>query len=272
MPNVTYSGSEGLRQTSGTGGFQVNDAAVLEDQDDVLAREIFTIQCVAETLDDDGASELDQKVIRITDVKNDSIENFYIDTDGNADPGVVSGDNSNQVDVTGKVGALATADEVGAALATAIDAIDGLSAASSAGSEGAASDLVTVTQAVVSSAQASAVGNDGSTSGFTYTYTTEGSSAAGANALQAFGNTKITMGASTAATVAVLGSPAAGASAVGQKKLIVRTDGNVGACAISVSNHETSDPEVFTFTAADEYLLLVWTGTEWATLAGTATT
>ena len=36
--------------------------------------------------------------------------------------------------------------------------------------------------------------------------------------------------------------------------------------------HETSDPEVFTFDAVNELLVLVWAGFEWATLKATATT
>ena len=57
---------------------------------------------------------------------------------------------------------------------------------------------------------------------------------------------------------------------VGQFKTIVMTDATASS-TVSVTNHETSDPEVFTFDAVDEYLTLVWTGTEWATVSGTAT-
>ena len=58
---------------------------------------------------------------------------------------------------------------------------------------------------------------------------------------------------------------------IGQLKTIVMSDAS-NSSTVSVTNHETSDPEVFTFDAVDEYLLLVWTGTEWATVSGTATT
>jgi hypothetical protein len=58
---------------------------------------------------------------------------------------------------------------------------------------------------------------------------------------------------------------------IGQMQTIVMTNAT-NASTVSVTNHETSDPEVFTFDAVDEYLTLVWTGTEWATLNGTATT
>lgn len=57
---------------------------------------------------------------------------------------------------------------------------------------------------------------------------------------------------------------------IGQMKTIVMTDAT-NSSTVSVTNHETSDPEVFTFDAVDEYLTLVWTGTEWATVSGTAT-
>lgn len=40
---------------------------------------------------------------------------------------------------------------------------------------------------------------------------------------------------------------------------------------ISVTHHVTSDPETFTMSTVDQWLLLVWTGTEWATVAGDAT-
>ena len=151
--------------------------------------------------------------------------------------------------------------------------VAGLTAVASEGAntEGANTDLVTVTQHVAAPAFSSAVDHDQGNLGFTFAYTTEGSSTGGRNAIQPFGNTKITVGSNLADVIAVLGSPAGGASAVGQKKLIVRTDANGGNVDISVSNHETSDPEVFRFDAADEYLYLVWTGTEWATLAATAT-
>ena len=40
---------------------------------------------------------------------------------------------------------------------------------------------------------------------------------------------------------------------------------------VTISSHETSDDEVARFDAVDEYLLLLWTGTEWATISNTCT-
>jgi len=57
---------------------------------------------------------------------------------------------------------------------------------------------------------------------------------------------------------------------VGQLKTIVMTDAS-NSSTVSITNHETSDPEVATFDAVDEYWLGVWTGTEWATVSNTCT-
>lgn len=60
---------------------------------------------------------------------------------------------------------------------------------------------------------------------------------------------------------------------IGQTLIIVMSSNSSSkTCSISVTNHETSDPEVFTMDAADEYLNLIWTGTEWATVSTTCTT
>ena len=60
---------------------------------------------------------------------------------------------------------------------------------------------------------------------------------------------------------------------IGQELVIVMSsDANSKTCSISVTHHETSDPEVFTMDAADEYIKLLWTGTEWVTISGTVTT
>jgi hypothetical protein len=68
----------------------------------------------------------------------------------------------------------------------------------------------------------------------------------------------------------VLGSPTLGTAAVGTIKTItMSTAGNNG--DITITNHETSDPEVARFDAADEYIVLVWTGTEWATVSNSCT-
>lgn len=62
----------------------------------------------------------------------------------------------------------------------------------------------------------------------------------------------------------------AGLTGIGQTKLItMSTAGNN--FDVSITHHETSDPEVARFDAADEYLFLVWTGTEWATVSNTCT-
>lgn len=58
---------------------------------------------------------------------------------------------------------------------------------------------------------------------------------------------------------------------VGQIKIITMYSDATNSSTVSITNHETSDPEVATFDALDEYLVLVWTGTEWATVANTCT-
>lgn len=68
---------------------------------------------------------------------------------------------------------------------------------------------------------------------------------------------------------AITGTLAAG-SYIGQLKHIVMTDATASS-TVSIANHVTSDPEVATFDAVDEYLLLTWTGTEWETVKATAT-
>jgi len=60
---------------------------------------------------------------------------------------------------------------------------------------------------------------------------------------------------------------------MGQTVLVVmssNTSSKTG--TLSITNHETSDPETLLHNAADEYTLLVWTGTEWATISKTSTT
>jgi hypothetical protein len=59
-------------------------------------------------------------------------------------------------------------------------------------------------------------------------------------------------------------------SVIGQKKFIVMTDAS-NSSTVSIAHHATSDPEVATFDAVDEFLELVWTGTEWETVKATAT-
>jgi len=60
---------------------------------------------------------------------------------------------------------------------------------------------------------------------------------------------------------------------MGQKLLLVCTARTASMEAqVSVSAHETSDPEIFYFDAVDEYLYLVWTGTEWSTISNSCGT
>jgi len=67
---------------------------------------------------------------------------------------------------------------------------------------------------------------------------------------------------SSTAITATLGS---GTSATGLLKTIVMTNAS-SSSTVSVTNHETSDPEVITFAAVDDTAVLMWTGTEWITI------
>lgn len=51
----------------------------------------------------------------------------------------------------------------------------------------------------------------------------------------------------------------------GQTKVIIMTNAT-NSSTVTVANHETSDPEVFTFADVDDTLVLMWTGTEWITV------
>ncbi|MCK4328800.1 right-handed parallel beta-helix repeat-containing protein [candidate division WOR-3 bacterium] len=62
----------------------------------------------------------------------------------------------------------------------------------------------------------------------------------------------------------------ANGSFVGQIKTIVMTNA-AGASTVSVTHHETSDPEIGGFNAVDETWVLLFTGTEWVTLKATCT-
>ena len=71
------------------------------------------------------------------------------------------------------------------------------------------------------------------------------------------------------AITATLGS---GAN-IGQEKIIIMTDATTSS-TVSVTTHQTSDPEIFTFNAVGEYLILKWMGTDvggWITIDATAT-
>jgi parallel beta-helix repeat protein len=68
----------------------------------------------------------------------------------------------------------------------------------------------------------------------------------------------------------VLALTLADGSAIGQQKMIsMVTAGNNA--DVTITHHETNDDEVARLDAIDEYLLLVWTGTEWATINNTCT-
>ena len=53
---------------------------------------------------------------------------------------------------------------------------------------------------------------------------------------------------------------------IGFVKTIVMTDAS-NISTVSVTAHETSDPKVFTFVQVDDTLVLLWSGTEWITVA-----
>ena len=57
---------------------------------------------------------------------------------------------------------------------------------------------------------------------------------------------------------------------IGQIKTIVMTNA-ANSSTISITNHQTSDPEVATFDAVDETGVFMWTGTEWVTIFATCT-
>jgi len=68
---------------------------------------------------------------------------------------------------------------------------------------------------------------------------------------------------------AIAGTLADGTT-VGQKKYISMSNA-ANSSTVSIAKHVTSNPEVATFDAVDEYLELVWTGNEWETIKATAT-
>ena len=60
---------------------------------------------------------------------------------------------------------------------------------------------------------------------------------------------------------------------IGDEKIFVMTDASFGA-TVSLTTHQTFDPEIFTFNAVGEYLILKWMGTDvggWITIDATAT-
>ena len=86
----------------------------------------------------------------------------------------------------------------------------------------------------------------------------------GSPALKVYGSTSLDS--SGGAITGTLGS----GEFIGQTKTIVMTDATTSS-TISITNHETSDPEVATFDAVGEVLVLLWAGTEWVTLKATCT-
>ena len=58
---------------------------------------------------------------------------------------------------------------------------------------------------------------------------------------------------------------------IGQRKIVSMIEAS-NSSTLSVTNHETSSPEVFTFSAVDQYVILMWAGTKWVTVNGSATT
>jgi hypothetical protein len=71
-------------------------------------------------------------------------------------------------------------------------------------------------------------------------------------------------------TAGAIAGTLADGTTVGQKKYIVMTVAT-NSSTVSIAKHVTSNPEVATFDAVDEYLELVWTGNEWETIKATAT-
>jgi hypothetical protein len=57
---------------------------------------------------------------------------------------------------------------------------------------------------------------------------------------------------------------------IGQTKTIVMSEAS-NASDVSITKHQTSDPEVCTFNAVDETGVFMWTGTEWITIFATCT-
>jgi hypothetical protein len=59
---------------------------------------------------------------------------------------------------------------------------------------------------------------------------------------------------------------------MGQTQLVVMSsNASTKTATLSITNHETSDPETLIHNLADEYTYLIWTGTEWATISKTST-
>lgn len=85
-----------------------------------------------------------------------------------------------------------------------------------------------------------------------------------AQTLQHWGSTSINT------TVGAIGGTLGSGSFIGEVKTVIMTVDN-GDYTLSVTNHETSDPEAFVFANVDETLILMWSGTEWVTIKSSAT-
>jgi hypothetical protein len=68
---------------------------------------------------------------------------------------------------------------------------------------------------------------------------------------------------------AIVGTLGAGTTP-GQIKTITMQNATASS-TVSITNHQTSDPEVATFDAVDETGVFMWTGTEWVTIFATCT-
>lgn len=89
------------------------------------------------------------------------------------------------------------------------------------------------------------------------------------------GNTLTTYGVSNldssgGAGSGTLGDPPAGTGGRGNTKMIIMSAAGNN-FDVTITHHETADSEVARFDAVDEYLYLIWTGTEWATISNTCT-
>lgn len=71
-------------------------------------------------------------------------------------------------------------------------------------------------------------------------------------------------------TAAAVDATLADDTVIGRQTRIVMTEAS-NSSTVTIAHHETSDPEVATFDAVDEYLVLEWAGTEYVTRFSTAT-
>ena len=84
--------------------------------------------------------------------------------------------------------------------------------------------------------------------------------------LKPYGSTSITTTGGASGTITLPDG-----TQVGQQKLVVLTSDG-GDASLSVTNHVTSSPEVFTAAEATDAILFVWNGTAWATAANSGWT